>query len=345
MYNNNPTGTPQAPDTKNAGKKTWPLLLILFGLFTLVNVVFFFFRKPNDAAPIQLQLSEKEQALAELEAKYQTANAQLDSLKLISPNNNDRITDLQAALEAKRADIEQNIQLKGDLAAARRQIEELIQQKDNAVLEVARLKEKVRSLDDQVVTLTNEKQVFVAEKQQYETGLNEVRTQLEEVQTAKAALTAEKKRLEASYHTQETQLDAMRFLSIHKVTVKTVGMDRKGKERESQSKRNIKQIKICFDVAKNNLLPSGTEKFYIKIVDPTGETVYREEQGSGVTTSKEDNADFRYTTTANCDYQQRDTQACGSWDVGNDTPGQGQYTVEVYHRGRSVGTTSFVIKK
>ncbi len=343
MYNN-PSTPPPATDANASGKKTRLLVILLFGVLTVLNVAFFMLRKDSNIIPVQMELSEKEQALSELDIKYNAAKAQLDSLKSFSPENSERIEALQAELDTKRADIEQNIRLKGDLADARREIEALVQQKDNAVMEVARLKEKVQVLDNQVSTLTFEKRTMEAEKQQYETGLTEVRTQLDEVQTAKAALIAEKTRLEQSNYDKESQIDAGRFLNVSGVTVKTVAVNSKGKEKNTPSRKMIDQIKICFQVTKNALVPIGEEKFYLKIIDPAGATVYREDQGSGTTTEKESNADFRYTTIATCNYQRQDTEACGLWNVGADTPGKGKYTVEIYNRGRRVGDGAFKIK-
>ena len=344
MYNNNPAVPPTSPNSNSSGKKAIIAALILLGLLTLVNIAFFLLRKDGNIAPLRIELTEKEQALSELENKYRSAIIQLDSLKTMLPGGNDQIEALKAELEAKRADIEQNIRLKGDLKDARRQIDELVQQKDDAVLEVARLKEKVKDLGDQVVTLSTEKQQYESERQQYETGLSEVRSQLDEAQTAKAALLAEKTRLEQDNREQERRMVANRFLLVNDIKITTIAVNKKGKTKETSSRKLIDQIKICFRVTKNPLLPAGEEKFYLKVNDPTGATVYREDQGSGVTTDKEKGEDFRYTTIANCSYQQQDIEVCGDWNVGTDIPGKGQYTVEVYHRGRRVGSGAFRIR-
>ena len=115
---NHPVTTPPSSNTNASGKKTRLLIILLFGLLALVNVAFFMLRKNGDAGPSLLQLSAKEQALSELETEYTAAIAQLDSLKAITPGSTAQIETLQAELAAKRADIEQNIQLKGDLRSA-----------------------------------------------------------------------------------------------------------------------------------------------------------------------------------------------------------------------------------
>jgi cell division protein ZapB len=344
MYNNTPAAPPSAPNSNTFGKKAAIAVLILLVLLTLINVAFFFLRKSGDVAPLRTELTEKEQALSELETKYSAAITQLDSLKTILPGGNEQIEVLKAELEAKRADIEQNIRLKGDLTDARRQIDELVQQKDDAVLEVARLKEKINDLGDQVVALSTEKQQYESERQQYESGLSEVRNQLGEAQTAKAALLVEKTRLEQNNREQERQMEANRFLSVSGIKITTMAVNSKGKTKETSARKMIDQIKICFQVTQNPLLRVGEEKFYLKIVDPVGATVYREDQGSGVATDKESGEDFRYTAIATCTYQQQDTEVCGDWKIGADTPGKGQYTVEVFHRGRRVGSSTFKVR-
>ena len=121
-------------------------------------------------------------------------------------------------------------------------------------------------------------------------------------------------------------------------------INKKGKEKSTSSRKSVDQIKICFQYGKNDLIPMGDEKIFIKIVDPMGATIFREDQGSGIMTDKDTNTEFRFTMATTFQYNQREGEACGHWNIGTDTPEKGKYLVEIYNRGKRVGTSAFKIK-
>jgi len=83
--------------------------------------------------------------------------------------------------------------------------------------------------------------------------------------------------------------------------------------------------------------PAGEKEFQIRLIDPKGETVAREDMGSGVLTNKLDNTQVRYTTKGTIDYNNQDTEGCIGWKVNDQLP-KGMYDIEIYNNGFKVGT-------
>ena len=102
-------------------------------------------------------------------------------------------------------------------------------------------------------------------------------------------------------------------------------------------------LRVCFLTETNMVTTSGQKKFYIRIINPQGETIAIEDQGSGVLTNKLDNSQVRYTTSGNVTYNNEDTNACIDWTLAEKLV-KGDYKIEMYNNGFPVGKGSFLLK-
>ncbi len=333
-----PNTNPLQPANPPAARKGILIALLLLGLLTTVNVAFYFLKKSDaaGAAPLQQMLSDKDQALAELNQKYAAAAAQMDSIKTANPAAEGRIEALQSELERKRADIEASIRLQGDLQAARQQIAELMAQKDAAVLEATQLKDKVVTLNRRVETLSGE-------NEQLNYSIADSKAQLDREQAAKDKLLADKKELERANLDLQNNLNANMYLTVRDVQASAVTVSKKGKETDTHFAKKAERVRIRFTVNANPVVPSGEETFHIKITDPGGTTLYLDNQKSG-TAQEKGGKEFRYSTVADCTYSQSETEASTTWEQEGQRLAKGTYTVEVFNRGRKVGDASFKVK-
>nr|MBP7184733.1 hypothetical protein [Saprospiraceae bacterium] len=132
-------------------------------------------------------------------------------------------------------------------------------------------------------------------------------------------------------------------IRIQNVQVTGFKVKSSGKESKRQKAKNIDRLKICFDALANSVVGSGSEKFFIRIINPLGETIAVEEMGGGILKNSQNGDDIRYTKIAEVDYNNEDTNVCTTWDSAHDLI-KGEYQVEVYNKGYFVGKSSYKLK-
>ena len=66
--------------------------------------------------------------------------------------------------------------------------------------------------------------------------------------------------------------------------------------------------------------PSGTKEFFVRLINPIGETVAIESNGGGVLINKLDESQVRYTYSATMEYNNEDTEGCLDWTLSDRLP-------------------------
>lgn len=216
--------------------------------------------------------------------------------------------------------------------------------------EISNLNAKVSGYLSEINTLRNDKELLAAANQQLEndkatlsTKVKEVEDNVAQLSTEKAMLTSQKEELETTKQTLTKKVNIASAIRIQNVKVEGFKVRSSGKESKRSKAKNIDRLKICFDALANSVVPSGDEKFFIRIINPIGETIAVEENGGGVLKNNLTNEDVRYTKTAEIDYKNDDTNACTTWDSATDLQ-KGEYLVEIYNKGYLVGKSSYKLK-
>lgn len=282
------------------------------------------------------ELDTKEDALNELETRYNDATAQLEQLKGTNSELNAKIDEQLKQLEEQKNQIAAGIKASGDLKRARAEIQNLVKQKDSYVVEIANLKERVATLTDENTKLTSDNQSLT-------TNLTDTRTKLDEESTAKAALISEKTQLESTNQQLGKKVDIASAIKVSGISVKPIMVKSNGKEKTKSRASKVDKINICFTTEANDVVEAGEETFYLRVVDPTGVPLAIESLGSGVERDKKKDSEFRYTTTATTHYTNSSTEVCGAWQPGQNFA-KGKYMVEVFNKGYLVGTGEFNLK-
>lgn len=141
----------------------------------------------------------------------------------------------------------------------------------------------------------------------------------------------------------EAKVAVASAIKVHNVTVKTAQVTSLGKEKIKSVATDVDKLSICFMTEINEVVAAGEETFYLRIIDPTGAPLAIESLGSGVSTDKKSESEFRYTTTATTYYTNGESQVCGGWQPGQNFLG-GKYNVEIYNKGYLVGKGAFNLK-
>lgn len=329
-------GGPNLENTPNDNSKR---LLTMAGIAIAVLLglsIFLMISKYKDGKNLQattLELNEQRQAFADLDTKYNDAVAQLEQQKGLNAQLDEKINQQLQYLEKNRAQIETMIRENRDYRTAMGRFES---QKKQYLAEIEKLKEDVGLLTEQNTELTGQVGSLSS-------SLNETQMRLSEESTAKAALISEKTQLESERVVLSKKVDIASAIRVKDITIKSVDVRSSGKEKSKTRASRVDKLNICFVTEPNEVVPGGEEVFYIAVIDPTGSTLAVESLGSGIAQDKRQEQDFRYTTTASCNYNNGETNVCGGWQPGQNFL-KGTYKIKIFNKGYLVGTGSFNLK-
>ena len=260
-----------------------------------------------------------------MKGNNQELNTLIDQQKLELKEKKDKIARAIRKTNASKAELSQ----------AREEMAQLKVQLDQYVAENNRLKE-----DNEVLTQANSQ--LTAEKANLETEVASQMTMNQEHVTARAALVSQQEALESVNTELSEKVTIASVVKVPMVEVTGWKIRKSGKAVKKKKAKSIDRIKVCFTASANLVVEEGIEKFYLRVIDPTGETLAIEDLGSGVLTSNT-NEDVRFTKAKELDYSNDDVEACMLWEP--NVPFQkGDYQVEIYNKGFLSGKGAFKLK-
>ncbi|MEM8909036.1 MAG: hypothetical protein AAGD05_14415 [Bacteroidota bacterium] len=276
---------------------------------------------------------------AELEKQYYESLSELEEMRGNNTELNALIDQQKTELKEKKDQIARLIRQgkssKADLATARKEMTELRVQLDEYVAENNKLKEENGLLTEQNTQLSTA-------NQNLETEVANQRTMNEEHVQARAALVSQKEELESTNSELSEKVTVASVIKTQKVEATGWKIRKNGKAVKRKRAGSVDRIKVCFTATANQVVEQGIEKFYVRLIDPTGETLAIEDLGSGVLTSNT-GEDVRFTKVKELDYSNGDVEACMLWEP--NTPfAKGEYGVEIYNKGFVCGQGTFKLK-
>ncbi|MCB9328527.1 MAG: hypothetical protein H6572_07545 [Lewinellaceae bacterium] len=81
-------------------------------------------------------------------------------------------------------------------------------------------------------------------------------------------------------------MDIANAIKINFLEVKGYEVKDDGKIKEKSKAKDVDMLRICFLTETNVVTPAGDKTFYVRYINPMGETVYLESEGSGVLVNK-----------------------------------------------------------
>ncbi|MBX2817041.1 MAG: hypothetical protein KTR24_13630 [Saprospiraceae bacterium] len=306
-------------------------------IIALLGVIGWLVHTKNQQAEIiqqhELQLSDAEQVKVELEKEYYQALSDLEEMR----GSN---TELNALIETQKEDLrKQKVQIgslisnKKDLAAARVEIQELREQASNYIVELTQLKEENAQLAMDNGRLTEERDILTGE-------VNKERQLNDELLTVKASLVEEKEGLMTDNEMLSSKVNRASVINVTDIDVQGYKIRSNGKEVKKGTAKNVDLLKICFKANENPIVSEGNEQFFVRIINPQGETVAVESAGSGVLTNFDTSEELRYTKAKEMMYTGTEAISCLSWQT-DGTMAKGLYSVEVYNKGFLSGKSTF----
>ncbi|MEO1259010.1 MAG: hypothetical protein AAFZ15_09430 [Bacteroidota bacterium] len=301
------------------------ILLGVIGWLAYSNIT-----KANQLEQTVFELQESSDLRSELEVQYNQALSDLESQKTNNEELNAIIDQQKSELEAQKKRISGLLASKGKLNKARAEIENLKTQVSGYMAQIDELKAANDLLAGENASLTEEKNMLTSD-------LNSKVAENEMLSEAKAQLVNEKAKLS----------DKVAIASVIKMkNVKVEGMKERsnGKNKVVNKANAVDKIKVCFTTLDNDVVASGTERFFIRLINPLGETLAIEDMGSGVITNKATGEEIRFTQYEEVDYMNEEANSCLYWQPLNLAFMAGTYTVEIYNKGYLAGMGSFSLK-
>lgn len=330
--------TTPTPTTLPKKKETNPLkvfipVAITVGIILLGTIGYLMYNNSAQERALMTKVSELEEAeqiRAELEDQYNDALTNLEAMRGENEELNALIDQQQSELTDQKNKIARLVRDSKKRKAAKEELENLKTQIATYVAEVEELKAQNEMLAVENATL-QENNLSLQTELQSHLAANE---QLEE---AKAVLVSEKEDLSKTVY----------FASVVKVgNVKVDAFKVKGSGKPVKRKvaKQINQLRVCFSTTANEVAKPGLEKFYVRIINPIGETMAIEELSNNMIVNKRTDERVPFTHVEEYDYSQDETELCFQWRPENMSFQPGNYEVEVYNKGFLAGNGAFVLK-
>lgn len=321
-YNFSNTGT-NTPKKSNA----LPIIIGLLIASVGANAYLFFNKKAQQEIIVntETKLSESERLKAELEKQYYQALQDLEKQRTDNKQLNDLIETQKVELKTNKDRIAKMLGDTKNLGNAKKEMLALRGQVDGYLAEISKLKEENTMLVNTNTTLSNEKQVLSV-------NLEDEKKVNQELTTAKSVLISEKERLATENTTLTKKVNIASVVKVGNIDVNGFRVKSSGKEVDRNKAKSIDGIRICFDVTENSVTDSGVEQFYVRVINPTGETQALENLGSGIMVNQANNQEIKYTSLKGVKYENKAQNTCMNWQP-NIPFQEGSYTVEVYNKG------------
>lgn len=336
----NPTPMPFSNgDNNSSGNNSKKILIgagIIIALLLGTNI-FLFVNKFQQGSVIEKQgeeLTSVQKLNDELEKQYNEANQQLEEMKGTNTELNALIDKQKGELSQQKDKIASMINDAKDLRSAKAELGKLRGTVDSYLAQIKDLQGK-----NDVLTETNS--VLTTEKTELQQNLVTERTNKEQAIAAKEAITVEKTKIE----TEKENLN--RIASVVKtsdIVAEGFTLKSSGKEVKKKYAENIQRLKLCFNLAQNDIAAGGPETFYVRLISPTGETLQTADTGGGQFKSTK-GEDIPYTYTKVVDYNKDAMNVCTVWDTKNAlTLKKGNYDVEIWNKTFLCGKGTFTLK-
>ena len=295
-----------------------------------------------DRTQIKSSLEAKDHQLSEINSSYQAVDAEFTLAKAELDKMKGDNAELDALIETQKAELDEQ---KSRISGLIRKNKSL----NNIESELAEVRKRVTGYIAEIETLRDQNQMLAQENFSLQKN-NQILTEQytaassenQELVSARAVLMSEKEMLLAETNNLASKVERASALTVDEIDVQGYKVRNSGKLAKKDRASKVNLLQVCFTTAINNIVEAGDENFYVRIVNPIGETLALEEKGSGATMLA-DGQEVRYTQATLVPYEDDQLSECISWNP--ELPFQkGTYQVFVYNKGYEVGKSTFKLK-
>lgn len=332
----NPTPTPTPQPAK--GNKSTILTVAVVALAALLAFTTYgWLSGRTENAELNTELSETQEFKAQAEQQYYEALAELEEMRGDNEDLNALIDQQKADLKTMKEKVDGLTRDSRNLSAARRELAALREQADSYVAELNQLREENALLTDANQQLTTERDVL-------STDLQTAQTENQELNQARAVLVSERDELSNQNEQLNAKVTVGSVIGVGNLTAVGQKQRNSGKFVDRNSARNVDRLHICFTTEDNRVAEPGEEVYYLRIINPAGETISIAAEGSGTFQSQENGQMIAYTKPVSFGFDGAPSDLCTNWQVAGQAYNEGEYIFELYNKGYLAGTTTLVLK-
>ena len=329
------TGSTTAPKDGNSKYRIIAIAAVIILALLAANIFLLvgYNKRGSENLELSSKFEESEQLKAELETQYYDALSELEEMRGNNDELNALIDQQKEELEQQKNRIEKLLANQGSLDRARKEMKRLNAQVEQYLAEINQLKAENEELTVKNTQLSDENQTL----NQDLTNQRDINQQLD---SEKQTLLSEKDELSKEKSQLSETVTKASVIQLN--TIEGYGLKKRksGKAVKKKNVKNIDYLEVCFNTTANDITQQGAEFFYVRIVNPRGETMAIDELGSGVFTNKTTGEQMRYTKVREIDYDGGTSQYCVTWSPGQ-AFSQGSYDVEIYNKGYLAGSSKF----
>jgi len=322
---------PDQPVTTSSNRNRYAIAGVI-GFVMLVAIGFLAYSNVQKSQRLDMAYSEINEAhtlQSELESSVNSAIAELETKKGENAEMNTLIEKQQQELEAKKSEISLLLKDKSQLQKARKEIAGMKSQLEGYLAQIEQMK-----AENEALTTSN--QQLATEKEELSTNLQTKLEENSQLSEARAMLVSQNEELNKSVKVGSV-------VKVKDVKVEGLKIRSNGKVKDKSSAKKVDQLKICFNTVTNEVVQPGNEEFFVRIINPRGETLAMEDLGSGMVTNEKTGEEVRFTQSASTAYNNDEQHLCLNWGPSGKFAA-GKYTVEIYNKGYLAGTGGFELK-
>ena len=314
----------------------WSIVIIILLLATSAYLWWNSIQLNNQLNLHKEELAAVEITQGQLEKDYDLALNSLDELK----GDN---AELNAMIEAQKAELKSQKDKISNLIWKTKKL-------DEARAEIEKLKSQALSYVEEINKLKTEKESLVAENQELKTKTVDLESTIEVISGEKESINRErdsilqvKERLKKENVNLSIKATKASVIDVLEIDVTGYAIKESGKLSKKRKANNVELLKVCFKLIPNEIAEGDTEMFYLRLISPTGETLYKTQLGAGIFTKSEDGTQTKYTIAANFNMPLSEEVVCINYEHKETLP-EGLYLVEIYNKGYLAGSGSFTLK-
>lgn len=332
---NTPKFTPAPQEKKNRTPLFAGIIAVL--LIALAGLGIGYANRGADNAELTSDKIELEKLKAQTEKQYYESLAELEEMRGSNEELNALIDQQKEELREQKDKISSLTRDSRNLTAARRELAELKTQTEGYLVEIEELRLANAQLAENNQTLTSERDLLSSD-------LQVSRQQNDNLNNERAVLVSEREQLTSQNQELSRKVNIASVLKTSNVTVVGQKERSSGKWVDRGRANSINRLYVCFSSLDNNVAQSGEETFQLRIINPTGETIQIDAEGSGVLTNAQSGEQIPYTKSVAFNFDGTAANHCTEWNVANQQYAAGTYTAEIYNKGFFVGTGEVVLK-
>ncbi len=280
-------------------------------------------------------VEEAQSVSQDLQLSYEDVSERLDEMKSDNTELNALIEEQKGQLSKQKEKISGLLWTKGKLNEAKKEIAALEEMGAKYLSEVMQLKEENALLAEANSTLTVEKEVLTQR-------VARTSEENEELIAKKVELEVYNKKLSKERDFLSNKVNIASVVKVNNLIGTGYKVNKNGDLAQRKYAKYVDRVSVCFTTEANLVTDQEEEEFYLRIIDPLGETMVIEDLGSGILINA-DGESIRYTNSGTIDYSNAVRQVCLDWEPSLRFS-KGIYEVEVYNKGFKAGSGSFRLK-